>query len=51
MNYDPDTFVIDNDPAALLPFSKHLQPEDPEAVMLPYMHQPSDPRLFGENYS
>ena len=27
----PDTFLIDNDPAKMLPFSKRLVPEDPDA--------------------
>lgn len=32
MDDDPDTFLTDNDPAKLLPFSKRLLPEDPEAI-------------------
>jgi hypothetical protein len=33
-DYEPDTFLIDNDPAKLLPFSKRMVPEDPEVVDL-----------------
>jgi hypothetical protein len=32
MNDEIDTFLIDHDPAKLLPYSKRLLPEDPEAV-------------------
>jgi hypothetical protein len=37
MNDDDEfnTFLIDNDPAKLLPYSKRLTPEDPEAAALP----------------
>jgi hypothetical protein len=35
MNEDPDTFLIDHNPAKLLPYEKRLIPEDPEAVVLP----------------
>jgi hypothetical protein len=31
---EADTFLIDNDPAKLLPFSKRLIPEDPDAIDL-----------------
>lgn len=34
MEYDPDTFLSDNNPANLLPFSKRLIPEDPEVETL-----------------
>jgi hypothetical protein len=50
MNDDPDTFIIDHDPAKLLPYSKRLVPEDEQTEQLPKRYQPSDPRLFGENY-
>lgn len=29
-----NTYLIDNDPTKLLPYSKRLVPEDPEAVTL-----------------
>ncbi len=50
MNSDPDTFILDNNPAALLPFSKRLLPEDPEATPLPKAYTPSNPALYGEDY-
>jgi len=28
----PNTFLIDNDPAKMLPFSKRLVPEDSDAI-------------------
>jgi hypothetical protein len=34
MEDEPDTFLIDNDPARLLPYSKRLLPEDPETETL-----------------
>jgi hypothetical protein len=43
-----DTFLIDNDPAKLLPCSKQLLPEDPEAVLLPRAHHQS--RMFDDDY-
>ena len=39
------------DPAKLLPYSKRLLPEDPEAVMLPRAHVPNHPALYSENYA
>jgi hypothetical protein len=48
---EPNTFLIDNDPKTLLPYSKRLVPEDPEVVVLPKAHIPSHPALFSENYS
>jgi hypothetical protein len=47
---EPNTYLIDHNPANLLPYSKRLVPEDPEAEILPKAYSPSDPRLFGENY-
>lgn len=34
MNDEADTFLIDHDPAKLLPFEKRLIPEDPETETL-----------------
>jgi hypothetical protein len=34
MDDEPDTFLTDNDPARLLPFSKRLLPEDPDVIEL-----------------
>jgi hypothetical protein len=34
MDDEPDTFLIDNNPARLLPYSKRLLPEDPDATDL-----------------
>ena len=34
MDEEPNTFLIDNDPAKLLPYSKQLLPDDPEAVYI-----------------
>lgn len=34
MDDDSNTFLIDNDPAKLLPFTRRLLPEDPEAAEL-----------------
>ena len=31
---EANTFLIDNDPAKLLPYSKRLVPEDPDAIDL-----------------
>jgi hypothetical protein len=45
------TWLLDNDPAKLLPFSKRLLPEDPEVETLPRAHVPNHPALFSENYS
>ena len=44
MNDDDElnTFLLDNDPANLLPYSKQMLPEDPEAERLPRAH----PRTF-----
>lgn len=51
MNDDePNTYLLDHDPAKLLPYSKQLLPEDPEAVMLPKGRLPSHPALYAENY-
>jgi hypothetical protein len=44
---EPDTFLVDNDPAKLLPYSKRLVPEDPDTEQLPKAHIPS----HGENYA
>jgi len=49
-NDDPDTFIIDHDPAKVLPHSKRLIPEDDGTEQLAKQYQPSDPRLYGENY-
>jgi hypothetical protein len=53
MNDDDElnTFLIDNDPAKLLPYSKQMLPDDPEAEKLPRAHVPNHPALFSENYS
>jgi hypothetical protein len=53
MNDDEDTntFLVDNDPAKLLPYSKRLVPEDPEVVLLPRAFVPNHPALYGENYT
>jgi hypothetical protein len=52
MNDDePNTFLLDHDPVKLLPYSKQLIPEDPEAVMLPRAHVPNHPALYSENYT
>lgn len=34
MDDDRDTFLLDNDPAKLLPFEERLIPEDPEPAIL-----------------
>ena len=44
---DFDTFLIDNNPAKMLPFSKQLL-EEPEAVLLPRAHHQS--RMFDDDY-
>jgi hypothetical protein len=31
---EPDTFLIDNDPGKLLPYSRRILPEDPDAEIL-----------------
>jgi hypothetical protein len=42
MNDDePNTFLLDNDPAKLRPYSKRMIDEDPEAVTLPRAFVPS----------
>jgi hypothetical protein len=51
MDDEPNTFLTDNDPAKLLPYSKRLIPEDPEAAVLPKPHIPNHPALYGESYS
>lgn len=43
-----DTFLSDNDPANMLPFTKQLAPEDPEAILLPRAHHQS--RMFDDDY-
>ena len=48
---EPDTFLVDNDPAKLLPYSKRLVPEGPEFQRLPKAHIPSHPALYGGNYA
>jgi hypothetical protein len=45
---EPNTFLLDHDPANLLPYSKRLAPEDPEAVNLGFsVHQS---RMFDDDY-
>jgi hypothetical protein len=51
MNDEPDTYILDHDPARLLPYSEQLVPEDPEAVLLAKAHVPNHPALYSENYS
>ena len=34
MNDDPETWLIDNDPAKLLPYTGRVTPEDPDATQL-----------------
>jgi hypothetical protein len=51
MDDGPNTFLIDNNPAKLLPYSKRLLPEDPETDALPKAHIPNHPALYGENYA
>jgi hypothetical protein len=34
MNEDADTWLLDHNPAKLLPFSKRLTPEDPDVQLL-----------------
>ncbi len=46
---DLDTFLLDNDPAKLLPYSKRMIPEDPEVLILPKASVPSHPAPYGEN--
>jgi hypothetical protein len=41
MDDEPNTFLIDNNLAKLLPYSKRLIPEDPEAAALPKAHIPT----------
>jgi hypothetical protein len=48
---EPNTYLLDHNPAKLLPCSKRLIPEDDGVERLPKQYQPSDPRLFGENYN
>lgn len=48
MDDEPNTFLLDHDPAKLLPYSKRLIEEDPEAVMLPRAFQPNHPSLYNE---
>jgi hypothetical protein len=49
MNDDePNTFLLDNDPAKLLPFSKRIIAEDPDVVILPNAHHTS--RMFDDDY-
>jgi hypothetical protein len=46
-----DTFLLDNNPANLLPYSKRLIPEDPDTVTLPKGFIPSEPSPYGgDNY-
>jgi hypothetical protein len=52
MNDDePNTYLLDHDPAKLLPYSKRFVLEDPEVTTLPKAYQPNHPALFSENYS
>jgi len=37
-------------PAALLPYTKRLLPEDPEARIIPKQWQPVSPSLYSEHY-
>jgi hypothetical protein len=49
MNDDePNTFLLDNDPAKLRPYSKRMIDEDPEAVTLPRAFVPSPPGLYSD---
>jgi hypothetical protein len=49
MNDDePNTYLLDHDPAKLLPVRRQIAPEDPEAILLPRAHVPNHPALFSE---
>ena len=49
MNDDePNTYLLDHNPAWLLPYSKRLIPKDLEVVTLPKAHHTS--RMFDDDY-
>jgi hypothetical protein len=51
MNDDEEfnTFLLDNDPAKLLPYSKRLVPEDEDTQTLPKGYIPSHAALYGDS--
>jgi hypothetical protein len=51
MNDDEElgTFLLDNDPADLLPYSKRLIPEDTETQQLPKAYIPNSPELYNND--
>jgi hypothetical protein len=47
-NDEANTFLLDNNPAKLLPYSKRLLPEDPDAINLGVAIYQS--RMFDDDY-